>query len=141
MDNEFGFIKSLVGIKPFTIKQEKELVAEGEILSSKMFQAYLEEKRKLCFASCAGLYAHRCGWRPELATIEEKLVTILNQYTDKQTIITRGFICRNPREEVDNLKRGGSDYTASLIGGAIRARTRSRSGRTLTECIIMIPGS
>ena len=44
VDTEFGFIKSLVGIKPFTIKQEKELVAEGEILSTKMFQAYLEEK-------------------------------------------------------------------------------------------------
>jgi aspartate kinase len=45
----------------------------------------------------------------------------LPQHVDKQIIVTQGFICRNPRGEVDNLKRGGSDYTASLIGGAIRA--------------------
>jgi aspartate kinase len=53
--------------------------------------------------------------------IEERLLAILEQHTDKKIIVTQGFICRNPRNEVDNLKRGGSDYTASLIGGAIRA--------------------
>jgi aspartate kinase len=49
------------------------------------------------------------------------LSSILSQLEDKQVFITQGFICRNPRGEVDNLKRGGSDYTASLIGGAIVA--------------------
>jgi aspartate kinase len=122
VDSEFGFIKSLVSVKPFTIKQEKELVAEGEILSTKMFQAYLEEKgESSVLLPALDFMRIDADGEPELATIEEKLVTILNQYTDKQTIVTQGFICRNPREEVDNLKRGGSDYTASLIGGAIRA--------------------
>jgi aspartate kinase len=97
VDNEFGFIKSLVGIKPFTIKQEKELVAEGEILSTKMFQAYLEEKgENSVLLPALDFMRIDADGEPELATIEEKLVTILNQYTDKQTIITQGFICRNP---------------------------------------------
>src|SRR5690606_37470153 len=56
---------------------------------------------------------------PERAAVKEKLTSILDRHTDKKIIITQGFICRNPRSEVDNLKRGGSDYTASLIGAAI----------------------
>jgi aspartate kinase len=122
VDSEFGFIRSLVGIKPFTVKQDKELVAEGEILSTKMFQAYLEEKGdSSVLLPALDFMRIDADGEPEMNTIEEKLVAILNQHTDKQTIVTQGFICRNPREEVDNLKRGGSDYTASLIGGAIRA--------------------
>ncbi|WP_031529704.1 aspartate kinase [Dyadobacter crusticola] len=122
VDTEFGYIKSLVGIKPFTVKQDKELVAEGEILSTKMFQAYLEEKGdNSILLSALDFMRIDADGEPELSVIEDTLVTILNQYPDKDTIITQGFICRNPREEVDNLKRGGSDYTASLIGGAIRA--------------------
>jgi aspartate kinase len=58
---------------------------------------------------------------PELMAIEEKLKQQLVAQEDKQIVVTQGFICRNPRGEVDNLKRGGSDYTASLIGGAISA--------------------
>jgi aspartate kinase len=122
IESEFGFIRSLVGIKPFTIKQDKELVAEGEILSTKMFQAYLEEKGdSAVLLSALDFMRIDADGEPEMATIEEKLVGILNQHTDAKIVVTQGFICRNPREEVDNLKRGGSDYTASLIGGAIRA--------------------
>ncbi|MCE7043106.1 aspartate kinase [Dyadobacter sp. CY312] len=122
IDSEFGFIRSLVGIKPFTIKQDKELVAEGEILSTKMFQAYLEEKGdSSVLLPALDFMRIDADGEPEMAAIEEKLVAILNQHTDAKIVVTQGFICRNPREEVDNLKRGGSDYTASLIGGAIRA--------------------
>jgi aspartate kinase len=56
-----------------------------------------------------------------LSFTEEKITAMFSQLEDKQIFITQGFICRNPRGEVDNLKRGGSDYTASLVGGAIRA--------------------
>jgi aspartate kinase len=122
IDNEFGFIRSLVSIKPFSSKQEKEIVAEGELLSTQLFQGYLEEKGDNSVLLPALEFMRiDADNEPELDTIEEKLTAILAQHTDKQTIITQGFICRNPREEVDNLKRGGSDYTASLIGGAIRA--------------------
>ena len=122
IDREFSYIRSLVGIRPFTLKHEKELVAEGELLSTKIFHAYLEEigTSAVLFPALDFMRIDADG-EPELAAIEERLVAMLDQHPDKQIIVTQGFICRNPREEVDNLKRGGSDYTASLIGGAIRA--------------------
>ncbi|TDB60879.1 aspartate kinase [Arundinibacter roseus] len=122
VEKEFSFIRSLVQIKPFTSKQEKELVAEGELLSTQMFEAYLVEQgeNSILLPALEFMRIDTEG-EPELQTIEELLTSILEQHPDKQLIITQGFICRNPRGEVDNLKRGGSDYTASLIGGAIRA--------------------
>ncbi|CAN5589473.1 aspartate kinase [soil metagenome] len=121
VENEFSFIRSLTGIKPFTLKQEKELVAEGELLSTQIFQAYLVEEG-VTSALLPALEFMRIDAdnEPEIHYTEEKLAEILPSHADKQIIVTQGFICRNPRGEVDNLKRGGSDYTASLIGGAIR---------------------
>ncbi len=122
VEKEFSYIRSLVRIKPFTSKQDKELVAEGELLSTQMFEAYLAEQGESSILLPALEFMRiDAEGEPELRMIEERLTTILDQHPDKQLIITQGFICRNPRGEVDNLKRGGSDYTASLIGGAIRA--------------------
>jgi aspartate kinase len=58
---------------------------------------------------------------PELEKISERLKPLVNSLNSIDIIITQGYICRNNRNEIDNLKRGGSDYTASLIGAAIRA--------------------
>ena len=122
IDNEFNFIRSLVNIKPFTLKQEKEIVAEGELLSTQMFEAYLQEEGvSSALLPALDFMLIDADNEPVLSFTEEKLTAMLSQLTDKQVFITQGFICRNPRGEVDNLKRGGSDYTASLIGGAIRA--------------------
>jgi aspartate kinase len=122
VEKEFSFIRSVTKIRPFTLKQEKELVAQGEILSTQMFEVYLEECGENSVLIPALDYMRiDADNEPELDTIELLLSQILNQFPEKQLIITQGFICRNPRGEVDNLKRGGSDYTASLIGGAIRA--------------------
>ncbi len=122
VESEFGYIRSLIGIRPFAPKHEKQLVAEGELLSTKMFHAYLQEKgdSAVLFPALEFMRIDADG-EPELLEIETKLTAMLDQHTDKQIVVTQGFICRNPREEVDNLKRGGSDYTASLIGSAIRA--------------------
>ena len=122
IDKEFSFIRSLIGIKPFTLKQEKELVAEGELLSTQIFQAYLAEEG-VSSALLPALEFMRIDAdnEPEIRFTEEKLAELLPPQADKQIIVTQGFICQNPRGEVDNLKRGGSDYTASLIGGAVRA--------------------
>ncbi len=120
--NEFSFLRSLTRIKPFTLKQEKELVAEGELLSTQLFAAYLtEEGVSSVLLPALEFMRIDADNEPELAVIEQNLREMLPAHTDKQIIVTQGFICRNPRGEVDNLKRGGSDYTASLIGGAIRA--------------------
>ncbi|WP_077922407.1 aspartate kinase [Spirosoma sp. 209] len=122
IETEFSFIRSLTRIKPFTLKQEKELVAEGELLSTQLFQAYLNEEG-VASTLLPALEFMRIDAdnEPEIQYTEQRLADMLPAHADKQIIVTQGFICRNPRGEVDNLKRGGSDYTASLIGGAIRA--------------------
>ena len=122
IENEFSFVRSLVSIKPFSLKQEKEIVAEGELLSTQMFEAFLQEKGvKSALLPALDFMLIDADNEPVLKFTEEKLGTILSQLTDRQIFVTQGFICRNPRGEVDNLKRGGSDYTATLIGGAIVA--------------------
>jgi aspartate kinase len=122
IEKEFSFIRSLLSIKPFSQKQEKEIVAEGELLSTQMFEAYLQEEGvSSALLPALDFMLIDSDNEPVLKFTEEKLGEILAGLTDKQIFITQGFICRNPRGEVDNLKRGGSDYTASLIGGAIVA--------------------
>lgn len=122
VDKEFSFIRSLVSIKPFTLKQEKEIVAEGELLSTQMFEAYLQEEGiNSALLPALDFMLIDADNEPVLSFTEEKLSAMLEQLPNKDLFITQGFICRNPRGEIDNLKRGGSDYTASLIGGAIRA--------------------
>lgn len=122
VDNEFNFIRSVLKSRPFGLKQDKELVAQGEIMSTQMFQAYLEEvgESSVLLPALDFMRIDHDG-EPELETIEQLLSEMLSHHPEKQIVVTQGFICRNPRGEVDNLKRGGSDYTASLIGGAIRA--------------------
>jgi aspartate kinase len=122
VDKEFSFIRSLVSIKPFTLKQEKEIVAEGELLSTQMFEAYLQEEGiNSALLPALDFMLIDADNEPVLSFTEEKLSAMLEHLPNKDLFITQGFICRNPRGEIDNLKRGGSDYTASLIGGAIRA--------------------
>ena len=122
VENEFSFIRSLTGIRPFTPKQEKELVAEGELLSTQIFAAYLtEEGVPSVLLPALEFMRIDADGEPELTVIEQNLRQLLPPHANNQIVVTQGFICRNPRGEVDNLKRGGSDYTASLIGGAIRA--------------------
>ncbi len=119
---EFGFIGSLLAEAPFGSKQEKELVAQGELLSTQLFAAYLAEQGVASVLLPALEFMKiDDDNEPVLAFTEARLADILPQHAHQQIIVTQGFICRNPRGEIDNLKRGGSDYTASLIGGAIRA--------------------
>lgn len=123
IENEFNYIRSLTTIKPFTVKQEKILVAQGELLSTQLFAASLVEQN-ISSVLLPALEFMRIDAdnEPILSEIEYRLKELLAFHEDKEIIVTQGFICRNPRGEVDNLKRGGSDYTASLIGAAIRAK-------------------
>jgi len=122
VESEFRFIRSLTGIRPFTLVQEKELVAQGELLSTKLFSAFIQEEGvNAALIPALDFMAIKADGEPESQLIESALNAILGTLQDKDIIVTQGFICRNPRGEVDNLKRGGSDYTASLIGGAIGA--------------------
>jgi aspartate kinase len=122
IEKEFAFIDQLIATTPYTSKEEKEMVALGELLSTQIFEAYLQEE---CVDSlllpALDFMVIDADNEPILSKIESNLAAILAPHKNKQIFITQGFICRNPDGEVDNLKRGGSDYTASLIGGAISA--------------------
>ena len=119
---EFNFIDSLIATSPYTGKQEKEMVALGELLSTQIFEAFLKEEGvSSALLPALDFMVIDEDNEPLLSVIEQKLATVLAPVKDKQIFVTQGFICRNPAGEVDNLKRGGSDYTASLIGGAIQA--------------------
>jgi aspartate kinase len=119
---EFNFIDSLIATVPYTVKQEKEMVALGELLSTQIFEAFLQEDGvNSVLLPALDFMVIDADNEPIMAEIEKKLAATLAPVQDKQIFITQGFICCNPAGEVDNLKRGGSDYTASLIGGAIQA--------------------
>jgi aspartate kinase len=122
VEKEFNFIDSLIATAPYTGKQEKEMVALGELLSTQIFEAFLQEEGvSSALLPALDFMVIDEDNEPVLSVIEQKLATILAPVKGKQIYVTQGFICRNPAGEVDNLKRGGSDYTASLIGGAIQA--------------------
>ena len=122
IQKEFAFIDGLIATAPYTLKQEKEMVALGELLSTQIFEAFLQEEGvSSTLLPALDFMVIDGDNEPVLAQIEQKLAAILAPVKDKQILVTQGFICRNPAGEVDNLKRGGSDYTASLIGGAVQA--------------------
>jgi aspartate kinase len=122
VEKEFNFIDSLIATAPYTGKQEKEMVALGELLSTQIFEAFLQEEGvSSALLPALDFMVIDEDNEPVLSVIEQKLATVLAPVKGKQIYVTQGFICRNPAGEVDNLKRGGSDYTASLIGGAIQA--------------------
>ncbi len=122
VEKEFTFIDSLIETAPYTVKQEKEMVALGELLSTQIFEAYLQEEGvNSALLPALDFMVIDADNEPIMAEISTKLAATLAPVKDKQIFITQGFICRNPAGEVDNLKRGGSDYTASLIGGAVQA--------------------
>ena len=102
-------------------KNEKIFLAQGEIISTNLFQIYQKQLgNSTALISALDFMSIDTNEEPENEKIKTKLTAILAN-NKAQTIITQGFICLNPDNEVDNLKRGGSDYSASLIGAAINA--------------------
>lgn len=106
----------------FTSVEEKEVVAQGELISTALLHFYLCEQNISNALLCAFDFM-RTGPdnEPDLEYVEQKLREQLAQHPGINLFITQGFICKNAYNETDNLKRGGSDYSASLIGTAIHA--------------------
>jgi aspartate kinase len=105
----------------FTIHEEKMILAQGELLSTALFQLYLEEiDIKSCLLSALDFMRIDKDLEPDSFYIKHNLERELALCKSK-LYITQGYICRNVFGEIDNLKRGGSDYSASLIGAAIHA--------------------
>ena len=117
----FDYIRSFTKVE-FTEREEKIIVAQGEILSTNMMTNYLLEQgyNAVLLPALEFMCTNEDG-EPDLKYIQEHLLEQLAAYPGKDIYITQGFICLNAAGEVDNLLRGGSDYTASLVGGALSA--------------------
>jgi len=120
--SRFFILIRLLAAGKFDNKSYRELLAQGELISTELFYQHLQE-RKISARLLPALYFMSIDENdePELEKISERLKPLVNSLNNIDIIITQGYICRNDRNEIDNLKRGGSDYTASLIGAAIRA--------------------
>ena len=106
----------------FTLFEEKVILAHGELISTTMMNLYLNEQGVNSVLIPALDYMRTDkNAEPDPVYIKEKLTELLDQAKDAELCITQGYICRNAYGEIDNLQRGGSDYTASLIGAAIHA--------------------
>lgn len=112
----------LLAAGKFDDRSYRELLAQGELISTELFYHHLQE-RKVPARLLPALHFMSIdeNQEPELEKISERLRPILGTMNNVDILVTQGYICRNHRNEIDNLKRGGSDYTASLIGAAIRA--------------------
>lgn len=121
LQGEFNYLRSFTK-DLFTSFEEKSIVAQGEIMSTNMVVNYLKEQGiKAVLLSALDFMRTDKNAEPDPQYIKEKLDAIMEQNEGYQIYITQGFICRNAYGEVDNLQRGGSDYTASLIGAALPA--------------------
>ena len=118
---EFAYLRSFT-TELFTSFEEKSIVAQGEIISTTLVVNYLQEQGiKAVLLSALDFMRTDKNSEPNLNAIKQLLTAKLEENPDNQIYLTQGFICKNAYGEVDNLQRGGSDYTASLIGAAINA--------------------
>lgn len=120
IQNHFDLLRSF-SRNGFGVRQYKEILAQGEMISTQLFFQYMKEcgKDAVLMNALDFMRIDEDG-EPVMEQIKRSLAQLLSQNTAR-FVITQGFICRNPLGEIDNLKRGGSDYSASLIGAAIGA--------------------
>ncbi|MDZ7649318.1 MAG: aspartate kinase [Cytophagales bacterium] len=112
----------LLAAGKFDDRSFRELLAQGELISTELFYHHLQEiKVSSRLLPALHFMSIDENQEPELEKISERLKPILSTMSHVDILVTQGYICRNHKNEIDNLKRGGSDYTASLIGAAIRA--------------------
>ena len=119
--DEFDYLRSFTKVH-FTSFEEKVILAQGEIMSTNMVTNYLQEAGvSAILLNALDIIRTDKNAEPDFNYIRERCLEALKVNPDRKIYITQGFICRNAYGEVDNLLRGGSDYTACLIGAAIQA--------------------
>ena len=121
LKGEFDYLRSFTK-ELFTSFEEKSIVAQGEMMSTNMVVNYMKEIGvNAVLLNALDFMRTDKNSEPDPVYIKEKINAILEENQGAQVYITQGFICRNAYGEIDNLQRGGSDYTASLVGAAIGA--------------------
>ena len=119
--DEFQYLRSFTK-ELFTSFEEKSIVAQGEIMSTNMMVNHMREQGiNAVLLNALDFMRTDKNAEPDPVYIKEKLNAVMEQNPGAQVYITQGFICRNAYGEIDNLQRGGSDYTASLVGAALGA--------------------
>ncbi|SMO47903.1 aspartate kinase [Solitalea koreensis] len=122
VDSYFGTLISFSNEQGFAAAHERIILAQGELISTNLFHLYLMQigVPSVLLPALEFMKIDEDA-EPIVSYITEKLMPMLDAHPEVNIFITQGFICRNTFGEVDNLKRGGSDYTASLIGAGITA--------------------
>lgn len=121
LTGEFNYLRSFTK-DLFTSFEEKAVVAQGEVMSTNMVVNYLQEQGvDAVLLNAFDFMRTDKNSEPDTPYIKEKLHEVMEKNQGHQIYITQGFVCRNAYGEVDNLQRGGSDYTASLIGSVLPA--------------------
>lgn len=121
LEEHFEFLHIILKIS-YSESLNKDILAQGELLSTKIFSAYLKESGiSHSWLPALEFMTIDAAGEPQVGSIKVKLAQVLKQHPDVQLFITQGFICKNSKGEVDNLKRGGSDYSASLMAAAVGA--------------------
>ena len=119
--SEMNYLRSFTK-ELFTSFEEKSIVAQGELMSTNMMVNYMKEQGiKAVLLNALDFMRTDKNSEPDPVYIKEKLSAIMEKNEGYQVYVTQGFICRNAYGEIDNLQRGGSDYTASLVGAALGA--------------------
>src|SRR6266705_1173311 len=117
----FEFLNIILKIS-FSEALNKDILAQGELLSSKLFSGYLEQQKIIhTWLPALDFMTIDAMDEPQIGSIKVKLAQLLKRHKEAKLFVTQGYICRNAKGEVDNLKRGGSDYSASLIAAATNA--------------------
>ncbi|MCT3906719.1 aspartate kinase [Elizabethkingia anophelis] len=120
IDNVFQLLYNFDSAN-FTTKEERIILAQGEIISTTLFHLHLKEKgiSSVLLSALDFMLIDKEG-EPDVEYIRENATTEIAKFPDEKLFITQGYICRNAQGEIDNLRRGGSDYTASLLGAALQ---------------------
>ena len=117
----FNHLRDLA-TKPLSDELEKEIVAQGEIISTNMVTIYMRELGlDVELLNALDFMRLNVNGEPDIAYIREHLLPLVDLEKKGKIYITQGFICMNHEGSYDNLQRGGSDYTATLIGSAVKA--------------------
>ncbi|GAB2982792.1 aspartate kinase [Mucilaginibacter puniceus] len=119
IDYHFSLLSNLAN-DLFTSVEEKIILAQGELLSTTLYHVYLKEigVPSVLLPALEFMKIDEDN-EPVVDHITTHLTPLLEAHPDNNLFITQGYICRNAFGEIDNLRRGGSDYTASLIGAGI----------------------
>ena len=121
LKEEFNYLRSFTKVM-FTSFEEKIILAQGEIMSTNMVTNYLKECGvKTVLLPALDFMRTDKNSEPDVNFIKEKTHEIMEKNLGYEIYITQGFICKNAYGEVDNLLRGGSDYTACLIGAVLNS--------------------